>query len=105
MALSSTPPCRSLLPTVGDTVGYELDGADRDAHPESPAAPERDIVPALIEDLEAALDRAEADDVRAIRLRGAGPRLLRGLWTSVDSERDGGRRRAGARGTRWPTTA
>jgi enoyl-CoA hydratase len=61
-----------MLPPVGDTVRYDLDGAvctltlDR---------PERlnTIVPELIADFEAALDRAEADPaVHAIRLRGAG---------------------------------
>jgi enoyl-CoA hydratase len=61
-----------MLRPVGATVGYELDGAvatltlDRRQRLNA-------IVPALIEDLGAALDRAEADDaVRAIRLRGAG---------------------------------
>jgi enoyl-CoA hydratase len=61
-----------MLRPVGDTVGYELDGAVATLTLNRPARLNA-IVPALIEDLEAALDRAEADDaVRAIRLRGAG---------------------------------
>ena len=61
-----------MLRPVGDTVGYELDGAVATLTLNRPQRLNA-IVPALIEDLEAALDRAEADDaVRAIRLRGAG---------------------------------
>jgi enoyl-CoA hydratase len=61
-----------MLPPVGDTVRYDLDGAVATL---TLNRPERlnAIVPALVEDLEAALDRAEADDaVRVVRLRGAG---------------------------------
>jgi enoyl-CoA hydratase/carnithine racemase len=61
-----------MLRPVGDTVGYELDGAVATLTLNRPQRLNA-IVPALIEDLEAALDGAEADDaVRAIRLRGAG---------------------------------
>ena len=61
-----------MLRPVGDTVGYELDGAVATLTLDRPQRLNA-IVPALIEDLEAALDRAEADDaVHAIRLRGAG---------------------------------
>ena len=61
-----------MLRPVGDTVGYELDGAVATLTLDRPRRLNA-IVPALIEDLEAALDRAEADDaVHAIRLRGAG---------------------------------
>ena len=61
-----------MLRPVGDSVGYELDGAVATLTLNRPQRLNA-IVPALIEDLEAALDRAEADDaVRAIRLRGAG---------------------------------
>ncbi|HVL61297.1 MAG TPA: crotonase/enoyl-CoA hydratase family protein, partial [Microbacterium sp.] len=57
---------------MGDTVGYELDGAVATLTLDRPQRLNA-IVPALIDDLEAALDRAEADDtVHAIRLRGAG---------------------------------
>jgi enoyl-CoA hydratase len=61
-----------MLRPVGDTVGYEVDGAVATL---TLNRPERlnAIVPALVEDLEAALGRAEADDaVRVVRLRGAG---------------------------------
>jgi len=61
-----------MLRPVGDTVGYELDGAVATLTLDRPQRLNA-IVPALIEDLEAALERAEADvDVHAIRLRGAG---------------------------------
>jgi enoyl-CoA hydratase len=61
-----------MLRPVGATVGYELDGAVATLTLDRPQRLNA-IVPALIEDLGAALDRAEADDaVRAIRLRGAG---------------------------------
>jgi enoyl-CoA hydratase len=61
-----------MLRPVGATVGYELDGAVATLTLDRPRRLNA-IVPALIEDLGAALDRAEADDaVRAIRLRGAG---------------------------------
>ena len=61
-----------MLRPVGDTVRYELDGAVATLTLDRPQRLNA-IVPALIEDLGAALDRAEADDaVRAIRLRGAG---------------------------------
>jgi enoyl-CoA hydratase len=57
---------------VGGTVLYERDGAVATF---TLSRPERlnAIVPELIDDLEAALDRAEADDaIRVVRLRGAG---------------------------------
>jgi enoyl-CoA hydratase len=57
---------------VPDTVLYEVDGRVATL---TLNRPERlnAIVPALIEDFEVALDRAQADDaVHAIRLRGAG---------------------------------
>ena len=61
-----------MLRPVGDTVGYELDGAVATLTLDRPQRLNA-IVPALIDDLGAALDRAEADDaVHAIRLRGAG---------------------------------
>ena len=61
-----------MLRPVSDTVGYELDGAVATLTLNRPQRLNA-IVPALMEDLEAALDRAEADEnVHAIRLRGAG---------------------------------
>jgi enoyl-CoA hydratase len=57
---------------VSGTVLYERDGAVATL---TLSRPERlnAIVPELIDDLEAALDRAEADDeIRVVRLRGAG---------------------------------
>src|SRR4051794_33268884 len=59
-------------PAVSETVLYEVDGRVATL---TLNRPERlnAIVPALIRDFEAALDRAQADDaVHAIRLRGAG---------------------------------
>jgi enoyl-CoA hydratase len=57
---------------VGATVGYELDGGVATLTLDRPERLNA-IVPELVDDLEAALDRAEADDaVRAVRLRGAG---------------------------------
>ena len=93
-----------MLRPVGATVGYELDGAVATLTLDRPQRLNA-IVPALIEDLEAALDRAEADDaVRAIRLRGAG----RSFCAGYDIEWGAGRwrrSRPAAPGTRWPTTA
>jgi enoyl-CoA hydratase len=61
-----------MLRPVGATVRYELDGAVATLTLDRPQRLNA-IVPALVEDLEAALDRAEADDaVRVVRLRGAG---------------------------------
>jgi enoyl-CoA hydratase len=57
---------------VGGTVLYERDGAVATL---TLSRPERlnAIVPELIDDLEAALDRAESDEaIRVVRLRGAG---------------------------------
>ena len=58
-----------------------------------------------MEDLEAALDRAEADDaVRVVRLRGAGRAFCAGYdieWGAEAMEAP----RAVRRGTRWPTSA
>ncbi len=61
-----------MLRRVSATVRYELDGAVATLTLDRPERLNA-IVPELIEDFEAALDRAEADDaVRAVRLRGAG---------------------------------
>jgi enoyl-CoA hydratase len=61
-----------MLRPVGATVRYDLDGAVATLTLDRPDRLNA-IVPALIEDLEAALERAEADDaVRVVRLRGAG---------------------------------
>jgi enoyl-CoA hydratase len=61
-----------MLRPVGDTVRYDLDGAVATLTLDRPERLNA-IVPELIGDLEAALDRAEEDPaVRAIRLRGAG---------------------------------
>jgi enoyl-CoA hydratase len=75
-----------MLPPVGDTVRYDLDGAVATL---TLNRPERlnAIVPALVEDLEAALDRAEADDaVRVVRLRGAGRAFCAGYDLAEDAE-------------------
>jgi enoyl-CoA hydratase len=57
---------------VGASVRYQLDGGVATLTLDRPERLNA-IVPELVDDLEAALDRAEADDaVRAIRLRGAG---------------------------------
>jgi enoyl-CoA hydratase len=57
---------------VGASVRFDLDGAVATLTLDRPDRLNA-IVPELVEDLEAALDRAEADDaVRVIRLRGAG---------------------------------
>jgi len=84
-----------MLRPVGDTVGYELDGAVATLTLNRPQRLNA-IVPALIEDLEAALDRAEADDsVHAIRLRGAGRAFCAGYdieWgAQAMEEAEGGR--------------
>jgi enoyl-CoA hydratase/carnithine racemase len=61
-----------MLRPVGASVRYELDGPVATLTLDRPERLNA-IVPALVDDLEAALDRAEADDaVRAVRLRGAG---------------------------------
>ena len=61
------------------------------------------IVPELIDDLEAALDRAEEDaEVRVIRLARRRPRVLRRLRHRVGRAGDGGR--PASRGIRSPTT-
>ncbi len=61
-----------MLPRMGDTVRYEVDGSVATITLDRPDRLNA-IVPELIDDLETALDRAEADrEVRAIRLRGAG---------------------------------
>jgi enoyl-CoA hydratase len=61
-----------MLRVVGATVRYDLDAAVATLTLDRPDRLNA-IVPQLVDDLEAALDRAEADDaVRAIRLRGAG---------------------------------
>jgi enoyl-CoA hydratase len=61
-----------MLRPVGATVRYEVDGAVATLTLDRPQRLNA-IVPALVADLEAALDRAETDDaVRVLRLRGAG---------------------------------
>jgi enoyl-CoA hydratase len=61
-----------MLRPVGATVRYELDGAVATLTLNRPQRLNA-IVPALVADLEAALDRAETDAaVRVLRLRGAG---------------------------------
>ena len=61
-----------MLPPMGDTVRYDVEGAVATLTLNRPDRLNA-IVPELIDDLEAALDRAQADSaVRAIRLRGAG---------------------------------
>ena len=82
---------------------YERDGAVATL---TLSRPERlnAIVPELIDDLEAALDRAEEDaEIRVIRLRGAGRAFCAGYdigWGAEAMERP----RRGSRGTRSPTT-
>jgi len=61
-----------MLRPVSATVAYDVDGAVATLTLDRPERLNA-IVPRLVDDLEAALDRAEADDaVRAVRLRGAG---------------------------------
>ncbi len=61
-----------MLPPMGDTVRYDVEGAVATLTLNRPDRLNA-IVPELIDDLEAALDRAQADKaVRAMRLRGAG---------------------------------
>ncbi len=61
-----------MLRAVAGTVRYDVDGAVATLTLDRPERLNA-IVPELIDDLEAALDRAEADDaVRVVRLRGAG---------------------------------
>ncbi len=61
-----------MLRTVSATVAYDREGAVATITLDRPERLNA-IVPELIDDLEAALDRAEADDaVRVMRLRGAG---------------------------------
>jgi len=84
-----------MLRPVGATVGYELDGAVATLTLDRPQRLNA-ITPALIEDLEAALDRAEADDaVRVIRLKGAGRSFCAGYdieWGAEHMEEaEGGR--------------
>ena len=89
---------------MGDTVLYEA--ADGVATL-TLNRPERlnTITPELIEDFRAALARAQDDDeVRAIRLRGAGRGVLRGLRHRLGLGVDGRGRGAASRGTRSPTT-
>jgi enoyl-CoA hydratase len=84
-----------MLRPVGATVGYELDGAVATLTLDRPARLNA-IVPALIEDLGTALDRAEQDDaVRAIRLRGAGRSFCAGYdieWGAEAMEAEEGGR-------------
>jgi enoyl-CoA hydratase len=86
---------------VGASVRFDLDGAVATLTLDRPDRLNA-IVPELVDDLEAALDRAEADDaVRVIRLRGAGRAFCAGYDISWARRR--WRPRA-SRGIRWPTT-
>src|SRR3954449_10257459 len=76
-------------PPVPDTVLYEVDGRVATLTLNRPQRLNA-IVPALIEDFEVALDRAQADEtVHAIRLRGAGRVFCAGYdidWGSESME-------------------
>jgi len=78
-----------MLRHVSATVRYELDGAVATLTLDRPERLNA-IVPELIADLEAALDRAEADDaVRVLRLRGAGRAFCAGYdidWGAREME-------------------
>src|ERR671915_475978 len=74
MVVGFDPSMRLILVSapVGAAVGYELDEGVATLTLDRPERLNA-IVPELVDDLEAALDRAEADDaVRVVRLRGAG---------------------------------
>jgi enoyl-CoA hydratase len=77
---------------VGDSVRYETSGGVTTLTLHRPDRLNA-IVPELIEDLEAALDRAEADgDVRVVRLRGAGRSFCAGYdieWGAEAMEAEG----------------
>ncbi len=81
-----------MLRPVSDTVAYELDGAVATLTLDRPERLNA-IVPELVDDLEAALDRAEADDaVRVMRLRGAGRAFCAGYdieWGAAAMEGEG----------------
>jgi enoyl-CoA hydratase len=81
-----------MLRRVSDTVAYALDGAVATLTLDRPERLNA-IVPALVDDLEAALDRAEADDaVRVVRLRGAGRAFCAGYdieWGAQAMEAEG----------------
>ncbi len=77
---------------MGATVRFDLDGAVATLTLDRPDRLNA-IVPELVDDLEAALDRAESDDaVRAIRLRGAGRAFCAGYdiaWGAEAMEAEG----------------
>ncbi len=86
---------------MAGTVLYERDGAVATL---TLSRPERlnAIVPELIDDLEAALDRAEADDaIRVVRLRGAG----RAFCAGYDIEWGAGTMQAAEAGAPWDPIA
>ena len=81
-----------MLRPVSATVAYDLHGAVATLTLDRPGRLNA-IVPELIDDLEAALDRAEADDaVRVVRLRGAGRAFCAGYdiaWGAEAMEAEG----------------
>ena len=81
-----------MLRPVSDTVAYDVHGAVATLTLDRPDRLNA-IVPELIRDLEAALDRAEADEaIRAIRLRGAGRAFCAGYdigWGAEAMEAEG----------------
>jgi enoyl-CoA hydratase len=90
-----------MLRPVGDSVLYERDGAVATLTLNRPRRLNA-IVPALMEGLEAALDRAEADDaVRVVRLRGAG----RSFCAGYDIEWGAQAMEAAERGAAWDPMA
>ena len=90
-----------MLRLVGDSVLYERDGAVATLTLNRPARLNA-IVPALVEELEAALERAETDDeVRVVRLRGAG----RSFCAGYDIEWGAQAMEAAERGDAWDPMA
>ena len=90
-----------MLRLVGDSVLYERDGAVATLTLNRPARLNA-IVPALVEELEAALERAETDDeVRVVRLRGAG----RSFCAGYDIEWGAQAMEAAERGAAWDAMA
>src|SRR5215203_5618471 len=90
-----------MLRPVGDTVGYEIYGAVATLTLDRPQRLNA-IVPELIDDLEAALDRAEGDAaVRVVRLRGAG----RAFCAGYDIEWGAQAMEAAEAGTTWDPMA
>src|SRR5215213_8467627 len=90
-----------MLRPVGDTVGYEIDGAVATLTLDRPQRL-NSIVPELVDDLESALDRAEDDEaVRVVRLRGAG----RAFCAGYDIEWGAEAMEAAERGATWDPMA